>query len=138
MAMTPREPSEPETPEQGIQWRGWNDGTLRLIQERERPVLLFVADPDPMVWPFLRETFKAMPGNARLCELLHEFYTPLFIEADSLPDDLKAFGAGSRYHVAVLSPYGFTPMVWVNVLRAPDEVIATIVDTLERLEDAWR
>jgi hypothetical protein len=138
MAMTPPEPSEPELPDQGILWRGWNDGTLRLIQERERPVLLFVADPEPTVWPFLRETFKAMPGNARLCEFLREFYTPLFIEAGSLPEDLKAFGAGSRYHVAVLSPYGFTPMVWVNVLRPPDEVIATIVDTLERMQDAWR
>jgi hypothetical protein len=47
-------------------------------------------------------------------------------------------GAGSRYHVAVLSPYGFTPLVWVNVLRPPDEVIAAIVDTLERLAEAWR
>jgi len=135
--------SAPETPEQkppggGILWRGWNEETLRLVQRRERPVLLFVADPDPLVWPFLRETFKAMPGNARLRELLHEFYTPLFIEAPALPEDLKAFGAGSRYHVAVLSPYGFTPLVWVNILRPPEEVIATIVDTLERLESAWR
>ena len=76
--------------------------------------------------------------NARLRELLREFYTPLFIEAHALPDDLKALGAGSRYHVAVLSPYGLTPMVWVNVLRPPDEVIAAIVDTLERMQDAWR
>jgi hypothetical protein len=137
-AMTAPEISEHEFPDGGILWRGWNEETLRLIRERERPVLLFVADPDPLVWPFLRETFKAMPGNARLRGLLHEFYTPLFIEAGALPDDLKAFGAGSRYHVAVLSPYGFTPMVWVNVLRPPDEVIATIVDTLERMQDAWR
>ena len=135
--------STPETPDHefpasGILWRGWNEETLRLVQERERPVLLFVADPDPLVFPFLRETFKAMPRNPRLCELLHEFYTPLYLEARALPDDLKAFGAGSRYHVAVLSPYGFTPLVWVNVLRPPDEVIATIVDTLARMQDAWR
>jgi hypothetical protein len=137
-AMTAPETPEHEFPDSGILWRGWNEETLRLVQQRERPVLLFVADPDPLVWPFLRETFKAMPGNARLRELLHEFYTPLYIEARALPDDLKAFGAGSRYHVAVLSPYGFTPLVWVNVLRPPDEVIATIVDTLERMQDAWR
>ena len=136
--MTARETPEHAFPGDGILWRGWNEETLRLVQERKRPVLLFVADPDPLVFPFLRETFKAMPGNARLRELLHEFYTPLYIEAPSLPEDLKAFGAGSRYHVAVLSPYGFTPMVWVNVLRPPDEVIATIVDTLERMQDAWR
>ena len=136
--MTAPETPDHERPGSGIVWRGWNEETLRLVQERERPVLLFVADPDPLVWPFLRETFKAMPGNARLRDLLREFYTPLYVEAASLPDDLKAFGAGSRYHVAVLSPYGFTPLVWVNVLRPPDEVIATIVDTLERMQDAWR
>lgn len=135
--------TDPETPAQelpgsGILWRGWNEETLRLVQQRERPVLLFVADPDPLVWPFLRETFKAMPANTKLCELLREFYTPLYIEAGSLPDDLKAFGAGSRYHVAVLSPYGFTPLVWIDVVRPPHEVIAAIVDTLERLADAWR
>ena len=135
--------SAPETPEQkppggGILWRGWNEETLRLVQRRERPVLLFVADPDPLVWPFLREIFKAMPASAKLCELLRDFYTPLYVEASSLPDDLAAFGAGSRYHVAVLSPYGFTPLVWIDVLRAPDKVIAAIVDTLERLADAWR
>jgi hypothetical protein len=136
--MTDPETPALEFPGSGILWRGWNEETLRLVQQRERPVLLFVADPDPLVWPFLRETFKAMPTNTKLCELLREFYTPLYIEAGLLPDDLKAFGAGSRYHVAVLSPYGFTPLVWIDVLRPPHEVIAAIVDTLERLADAWR
>ncbi|HYS48912.1 MAG TPA: hypothetical protein VEM36_09080 [Xanthobacteraceae bacterium] len=136
--MSPAEISENDFPDQGILWRGWDDETLRIIADKQRPVLLFVADPDPLVWPFLREIFKAMPANARLRELLHDFFTPLFIEARALPEDLRAFGAGSRYHVAVLSPHGFTPMVTVNVLRAPDEVIATIVDTLERLADVWR
>jgi hypothetical protein len=136
--MTTSKPPEQSFPDSGILWRGWDEETLRLVAERGRPVLLFVADPDPLVFPFLRETFKAMPANARLRELLHEFYTPLYIEASALPDDLKAFGAGSRYHVAVLSPYGFTPLVWVDVQRPPDEVIAAIVDTLERMQDAWR
>jgi len=136
--MTAPETPEHEFPAGGILWRGWNEETVRLIQQRERPVLLFVADPDPLVFPFLRETFKAMPDSARLRELLHEFYTPLHVESSALPDDLKAFGAGSRYHVAVLSPYGLTPLVWVDVRRPPDEVIAAIVDTLERLQDAWR
>jgi hypothetical protein len=129
---------EHQFPDSGILWRGWSEETLRLIAHRERPVLLFVADPDPLVWPFLRETFNAMPANARLRELLHDFYTPVYVEARSLPEDLKAFGAGSRYHVAVLSPHGLTPMVWVDVLRPPDEVIAAIVDTLERMQGAWR
>ncbi len=136
--MTDPDTPAPELPGGGILWRGWNEETLRLVQQRERPVLLFVADPDPLVFPFLRETFKAMPANAKLCELLREFYTPLYIEAGSLPEDLAAFGAGSRYHIAVLSPYGFTPLVWIDVLRAPEKVVATIVDTLERLADSWR
>jgi hypothetical protein len=138
MAMTAPEKPEHAFPSSGILWRGWNEETLRLIQQRERPVLLFVADPDPLIWPFLRETFNAMPANARLRELLHEFYTPLYVEARALPDDLKAFGAGSRYHVAALSPYGLTPLVWLDVRRPPDQVVAAIVDTLERMQDAWR
>jgi hypothetical protein len=138
MAVTAPETPEPKFPDGGILWRGWNEETLRLVAQRERPVLLFVADPDPLVWPFLRATFNAMPASARLRDLLHEFYTPLYLEASALPDDLTAFGAGSRYHVAVLSPYGFTPLVWVDVRRPPDEVIAAIVDTLERMQDAWR
>ena len=136
--MTAPETPDHERPDSGILWRGWDEETLRLVAERERPVLLFVADHDPLVFPFLRETLRAMPGNARLRALLREFYTPLYIEARALPDDLKALGAGSRYHVAVLSPYGFTPLVWIDVQRTPDQVIATIVDALERLADAWR
>jgi hypothetical protein len=125
-------------PDKGILWRGWDDDTLRIIQEKNRPVLLFVADTDPFVWPFLRETFKAMPANARLRELLNDFYSALFIKADSIPPDLKALGAGSTYHIAVLSPYGLTPMVTIEIQRSPDEVVRTIVEILERLVDAWQ
>jgi hypothetical protein len=136
--MSGPEISENDFPEKGILWRGWNDETLRLIQEKQRPVLLFVADPDPLVRPFLRNIFKAMPASARLRELLHDFYLPLFIEAQSLPEELKTLGAGSRYHVAVLSPYGLTPLVTVEVQHKPDDVVKTILDILERLVDVWR
>jgi hypothetical protein len=136
--MSMPEISENEFPEKGILWRRWNADTLQLIQDKQRPVLLFVADPDPSVWPFLRELFTAMPANARLRDLLHDFYVALFIEAQSLPEDLKALGAGSRYHVAVLSPYGLTPLVTVEVQHKPDDVVKTIVDILERLVDVWR
>jgi hypothetical protein len=110
----------------------------RIIQEKNRPVLLFAADTDPFVWPFLRETFKAMPANARLRELLNDFYSAMFIKADSIPADLMALGAGSKYHIAVLSPYGLTPMVTIEIQRSPEEVVRTIVEILERLVDAWR
>ena len=77
-----------------------------------------------------------MPGNARLRELLNDFYSAVFIKADSIPADLKALGAGSKYHIAVLSPYGLTPMVTSEIQRSPEEVVRTIVEILERLVDA--
>ena len=130
--------TEKDFPDKGILWRGWNDDTLRIIQEKNRPILLFVADTDPFVWPFLREIFKAMPGNTRLRELLNDFYSAVFIKADSIPADLKALGAGSKHHIAVLSPYGLTPMITIEIQRSPEEVVRTIVEILERLVDAWR
>jgi hypothetical protein len=131
--------STPQFPEEGILWRDWSDETLKIIDEKKRPVLLFVADPDPSVWPFLREVFKEMPGNAKLRALLHEFFVALFIKADALPNLLKQLGAGSRYHIAVLSPYGLTPMVTIDpVSGKPAEVVNEIVSVLERLVDAWR
>ena len=84
------EPDEPHFPEQGILWRGWSDETVCDIAERARLVLLFVADPDPFVWPFLREILKAMRANITLRELLHEACIPLFIKADELPRELNA------------------------------------------------
>ena len=93
-------------PDEGILWRGWDEETLKFIAEKDLPVLLFVADPDPIVSPFLKAVFQAMPANARLRELLHERYPALLIEADRLPEKLKFFGAGDRYRIAVLSPAG--------------------------------
>jgi hypothetical protein len=130
--------SAPEFPDKGILWRGWNEETLRLISEKEKPVLLFVADPDPIVWPFLREAFRDMPNNAKLRALLHEVYPALCIKADELPEELKLLGAGSRYHIAILSPYGLTPMVtFAPVTGRPSELIDEIVAVLERLLQAW-
>lgn len=130
--------SASEFPDKGILWLRWNEAALRAINERQRPVLLFVADKDPFVWPFLREIFKEMPVNAKLRTLLHESYPALYIEADELPEELKALGAGSRYHIAILSPYGLTPIVTIDpVSGKPAEVVNEIVLILERLLTAW-
>ncbi len=135
--MTP--PSPAQFPEQGILWRGWNDETLRLIQEKGSPVLIFVADADALEWPLLKAVFEEMPANARLRELLHESCPALFLKADELPDDLTMLGAGNRYHIAVLSPYGLTPMVTFNPASGnPAKVVNEIVQVLERLVEAWR
>lgn len=126
-------------PEQGILWRGWSEETLRAIEDKKWPVLLFVADPDPMVWPFLRGIFNEMPANAKLRALLHEFFLALFIKADVLPEHLEELGAGSRYHIAVLSPHGLTPMVTIDpVSGSPQDVVSDMVLILERLVDVWR
>ncbi len=54
--------SESQFPGEGIVWRGWNDETLELIQQKAA------------VWPFLKAVFQAMPANAKLRGLLHERY----------------------------------------------------------------
>src|ERR1051326_954053 len=125
-------------PDDGILWRGWDDGTLKLIADTDLPVLLFVADPDPIVSPFLESVFQAMPANARLRELLHR-YPALLIEADRLPEQLKLLGAGDRYHIAVLSPAGLTSMITIDPVQgAPAEIVDEIVRILERLDEVWR
>jgi hypothetical protein len=102
-------------------------------------VLLFVADPDPFVWPFLREIVKAMPANTPLRELLHETFVPLFIKVDELPIELNVLGAGSRYHIAILSPYGLTPMATINPVQGnPAAVVEEITQTLNQLAATWR
>ena len=129
----------PEFPDSGILWRGWNEETVKIIKEKDRPVLLFVADPDPLVFPFLREIFREMPKNARLRALLRETYVAVYVEAAALPQELKLPGAGETYHVAVLSPYGMTPLVTFAVVTGrPAELVDEIVRVLERLRETWR
>jgi hypothetical protein len=131
--------AQTDFPDGGILWRGWNADTVDIIKERDKPVLLFVADPDPLVFPFLREIFREMPKNARLRALLHETYVALYVEAAALPDELKLPGAGHDYHLAVLSPYGMTPLVTFDVVTGkPADLVAEIVLVLERLLETWR
>jgi len=128
----------PEFPDDGILWRGWGEETLKFIAERDKPVLLFVANPDPTVWPFLRETFKAMPKSRRLRQLLHDGCPALLLKADELPEELSSLGAGSRYQIAILSPSGLTPMVTINPVSGnPDAVVEEIAAVLERILKAW-
>ena len=126
-------------PEKGILWRGWSDETLIAIREKSRPVLLFVADPNTPDWPSLEEVFKEMPLNEKLRKILHADCIALLIEAHALPEQLRLLGAGSRFHIAVLSPYGLTPMVTTDATGGrPGDVVAEIALILERLTDVWR
>jgi hypothetical protein len=134
----PEQQDETQFPEKGILWRGWGDETLRDIAQRAQPVLLFVADPASFVWPFLREIFKAMPANGQLRALLHESFIALHINADALPEFLKELGAGSRFHIAILSPYGLTPMATFDPVHGnPAEVVDEIALALERITPFW-
>ena len=128
----------PDFPDTGILWRRWNEATQCEIAERARPVLLFVADPLAPVFMFLREIFRVMPKNPALRVLLDQEFIGLYVEAAELSDDLGAFGAGERYHIAILSPHGLNAMVTFDPVRGdPDAVVAEIVQVLERLREAY-
>jgi hypothetical protein len=125
-------------PDQGILWLRWNDETAQLIDKKGRPVLVFIADPDGTVFPFLREIFRLMPQDAKLRNLLHEFYSALFLEAGEIPEPLRLLGAGTGYHIGILSPSGLTPMVTFDLHRDPKQVVDEIVLVLERLMPVWQ
>jgi hypothetical protein len=128
----------PGFPEDGILWRGYNDDTLRIITERQNPVLLFVRDTDPLVWPFLREIFNTLPKNQKLRDLLHERCVALYAEVETLPEEQKQLGAGSRYHIAILSPSGLTPLITVDPMGGtPTEIVERIAALLSRIMETW-
>jgi hypothetical protein len=132
-------PELTDFPDAGIVWKKWNAETEAELAQRARPILLFVADPDPMVFPFLRAVFQAMPANARLRDLLLGEFPALYVEAGAIPEALSAFGAGRQYHIAVLSPHGLNPLVVFDPVRGDAAaLVAEIVSVLERLLPAWR
>lgn len=130
--------TEPALPTDGILWRGWSEEFLRELADKPRPVLLFIPDPEPTVAPFLRAIFRAMPASARLRTQLREFFPALYVEPGLLPEDLKSYGAGSRWRIAILSPSGFNPMVVFDPVRGdPAAVVEEIAAVLERLRPMW-
>jgi hypothetical protein len=136
--MTQSSTSAPAFPDDGILWRGFNDDTLRIIAERPNPVLLFVRDTDPRVWPFLREIFKTLPKNETLRDLLHARCVALYAEVETLPEEQKQLGAGRRYHIAILSPFGLTPLIMVDPTEgAPAEIVERIAALLLGIVESW-
>ena len=128
----------PEFSKDGILWHAWNDDTIRMIEKRNRPVLLFVANPDPLIEPFLNGVLRAMPLNEKLRDLLHHFYTALMVHSDSMPEYFKELGAGSQYNIAILSPTGLTPMVTIDpIWGKPEEIVEAILTVLQNLQDIY-
>lgn len=129
----------PGFPDKGIIWLRWEDAALDFIAEKNRPVFLFVGDRDPLVAPFLTALLRAMPKNAKLRGLLHEQFPALLIEPGAVPEQLAILGAGSTFHVAILSPAGFTPLCTINPVHGDaDEVVDWIVEALTRLVGVWK
>ena len=130
--------SGPDFPKDGILWHEWNDVTKKLIIERDRPVLLFVANPDPTVSPFLKGVLMEMPRNKKLRALLQDYYLALMIPVESLPELFKDLGAGGRYNIAILSPAGLTPMAMIDPVNGkPEKIVETILKILEKLQELY-
>jgi len=100
--------------------------------------LLYVANPDPMVWPFLKAVFNAMPQNAKLRELLYDYYIALFMKADAVPEYFSSLGAGNRYNIAILSPAGLTPLITIDPESGkPEQIVTTITKVLSELQKVY-
>jgi hypothetical protein len=102
----------PELRDAGIIWKDYNQ-TLQLLKENPRPIFAFVLDEDGTRWPFLREIFRALPQNKKLRELLDGPCVPMLLKSDALPpylEELATLGPVKGYHIAILSPAGFTPL----------------------------
>jgi hypothetical protein len=121
---------------EGIFWRRWNEETQKEIARRDRPVLLFVAPDGPLDYaiPFLRAIFAAMPANPQLRELLKDQFIPLYFEPNELTSELRAFGAGTSFRIAILSPDCITPLVTFRTETGdPARLVAEIALVLDRL-----
>jgi hypothetical protein len=126
-----------EIPKEGIYWRDY-DVIISLLREKARPVLLFVLDYDGTRFPFLREIFLAMPRNDKLRALLKSSCTAMLLKSDSMPEYMQDLGAGSSYHLAILSPVGLTPLVTFNyVTGQPQILVEQIATALEAVSQSW-
>jgi hypothetical protein len=80
-----------------------------------------------------------MPLNPKLRELLHDYYLAVMIQVDALPELFSALGAGSRYHIAVVSPAGYTPMATIDPADGkPEEIVETISKLFEKLQKIYQ
>jgi hypothetical protein len=137
MATSDSHTPESEFPKDGILWRSY-DAAIALLDKKARPVLVFVIDCDGTCWPFLREIFGAMPKNGKLRNLLDGPCAAMLLQADSIPEYMLEQGAGSDYHIAILSPAGLTPLKTFNYVTAkPEVLVERIADSIEAIASIW-
>ncbi len=124
-------------PDDGVAWLRWEPEVEADLVEKGAPILLFIADPMDPLLSLHAAIFRAIPKNARLRKLLHEQFSALYIEMSDVREEERAMGAGDRYHIAIVSPYGFNPLVTFDPTRGkPDEIVAEIAHVLEAIARA--
>jgi hypothetical protein len=62
----------------------------------------------------------------------------MLLEADSMPEYMDDLGAGSDYHIAILSPAGLTAMrVFDYVTGEPEALVEKIAAAMEAIAPLW-
>ena len=114
---------------------------MQELEERRRPVLLFVYEAEDSVGlmhPFLREILRCMENHPVLPGLLRDHFPALRIDADAVPSHLAYLEAGSSYYLAILAPVGLTPLVtWDVITGKPEVLVDGIVAALEVAGELW-
>ena len=121
----------------GVRWLRWDEDSERALAETGRPVLVYIADPLDALLAFHKAVFNAIPRNAKLRALLGHTFPALFLLKPEVPEMMAAFGAGERYHLAIVSPHGFNPLVTFDPTRGtPEQIADEIAATLETMAKA--
>jgi hypothetical protein len=125
--------------EDGSYWLRWNDETLDLFAERRRPIVVLVDDRDPAISARVRALRAAMSEHPRLCALMGNQFHGVFVDADAIPEHLAWLDAGTAFHLAVLSPIGWTPIATIDIMRDDTEALVDqIAQALTGLDGIWR
>jgi hypothetical protein len=95
-------------------------------------------DNDGTRFPFLQEIFSVMPRNEKLRTLLNGSCAAMLLKSESMPGYMRDLGAGSNYHLAILSPAGLTPLVTFDYMCGqPEKLVEEIAKALEAVSPFW-
>ena len=79
-----------------------------------------------------------MTKNEKLRSLLNGPCAAMLLEVDSMPEYMGDPGAGSDYHIAILSPAGLTAMRIFNyVAGEPEALVEKTASALEAIAPLW-
>jgi hypothetical protein len=122
----------------GIHWLQWNDETLDVFARQRRPIVVLVDDRDQAVAARVGALRAAMSEHGQLCALMADHFHGVFVDADAIPEHLAWLDAGTAFHLAVLSPIGWTPIATIDLTHDDTGVLVELVaQTLAALEGIW-